>query len=138
MVTTALLGAWLGHGTHTDRVDTVIDARVQASLAGHPQLLEGLAWLGDQPAIIGMTAVLVLVCLLRRRYRGAALAAISVPAAAVITERLLKPLVGRTPPWVPQLSQRARDRHVCPGHCHHGAARGGTARTAGGAPRRGR
>src|SRR5262249_46450390 len=44
----------------------------------------------------GITAILVLACLLRRRYRGAALLALSVPAAAVITERLLKPLVGRT------------------------------------------
>ena len=96
VVTTALLGAWLGHGAHTDRVDTVIDARVKAILPGSAKLLERLAWPGGLHAIIGMTAVLVLVCLLRRRYRGAALLALSVPAAAVITERLLKPLVGRT------------------------------------------
>ena len=96
VVTTALLGAWLGHGAHTDRVDTVIDARVKAILPGNAKVLERLAWPGGLRAIIGMTAVLVLVCLLRRRYRGAALAAISVPVAAVITERLLKPLVGRT------------------------------------------
>lgn len=95
-VTTALLGAWLGHGAHTDRVDTVIDARVKAILPGNAKLLERLAWPGGLRATIGVTAVLVLVCLLRRRYRGAALAAISIPAAAVITERLLKPLVGRT------------------------------------------
>ena len=94
-VSTALLGVWLGHGAHTDRVDTVIDARVKAILPGNAKLLERLAWPGGLHAIIGLTAVLVLVCLLRRRYRGAALAAISIPAAAVITERLLKPLVGR-------------------------------------------
>jgi len=93
---TALLGAWLGHGRRTDPVDTAVDARVHATLAGHHKLLEALAWLGDLPAIAGMTAVLILACLLRRRYRGAALLAFSVPAAAVITERLLKPLVGRT------------------------------------------
>jgi len=96
VVTTALLGAWLGHGAHTDRVDTVIDARVKAILPGSAKLLERLAWPGGLHAIIGMTAVLALICLLRRRYRGAALAAISIPAAAVITEGLLKPLVGRT------------------------------------------
>jgi len=94
--TTALLGAWLGHGRHTDRVDAAVDARVHAGIAGHPKLLEVLAWLGDQPAIAGMTAILILTCLLRRRYRGAALLAVSVPSAAVITERLLKPFVGRT------------------------------------------
>jgi undecaprenyl-diphosphatase len=95
-LTTALLGAWLGHGAHTDRVDTVVDARVKAILPGNAKLLVRLAWPGGLRAIIGMTAVLVLVCLLRRRYRGAALAAISIPAAAMITEGLLKPLVGRT------------------------------------------
>jgi undecaprenyl-diphosphatase len=93
---TVLLGALLGTGKATDLVDTVIDARVQASLAGHPKLLAVLDRLGDLPAITVMTAILVLICLLRRRYRGAALAVISIPAAAVITERLLKPLVGRT------------------------------------------
>jgi membrane-associated phospholipid phosphatase len=93
---TALLGALLWRGEATDPADTVIDARVQASLAGHPQLLAVLDRLGDLPAITVMTAILILVCLLLRRYRGTALAVISIPAAAVITERLLKPLVGRT------------------------------------------
>lgn len=95
-VLTALLAAGLGHGRHTDRVDAVLDAGVRAGLAGHHKLLEVLARPGDLPAISGMTAVLILACLLRRWYRGAALLALSIPAAAVITERLLKPLVGRT------------------------------------------
>ena len=95
-VSTALLAAGLGHERHTDRVDAALDAWVRAGLAGHPKLLEALAWLGDLPAIAGMTAVLILACLLWRRYRGAALLAISIQAAAVITERLLKPLAGRT------------------------------------------
>jgi membrane-associated phospholipid phosphatase len=95
-VTTALLGASLGHGAHTDAVDAAVDARLRTSVAGQLKTLEELARLGDQSAIVVMTAVLVLACLLRRRYRGAALAAISVPVASVITERLLKPLVGRT------------------------------------------
>jgi undecaprenyl-diphosphatase len=96
VVTTALLGAWLGHGAHIDALDTGVDARVKAILPGNAKVLEKLAWPGGLRAIIGMTAVLVLVCLLRRRYRGAALVAISIPAAAVITEQLLKPLIGRT------------------------------------------
>jgi undecaprenyl-diphosphatase len=95
-LTTALLGAWLGNATRADRLDIAIDAKVKASLAGHPKLLAVLDRLGDLPAIAGMTVVLILVCLMWRRYRGAALLAISIPAAAVITERLLKPLVGRT------------------------------------------
>jgi undecaprenyl-diphosphatase len=94
--TTALLGALLGHGAHIDPVDTAVDSRVRATFAGHLKQLELLARLGDLPAITSITAILVLVCVLRRRYREAALVAISIPAAAVITERLLKPLVGRT------------------------------------------
>jgi undecaprenyl-diphosphatase len=96
VLTTALLGASLGHGAHTDRADKVIDAKVKAILPGNAKLLERLAWPGGLRAIIGITAVLVVLCLLRRRYHGAALVAISVPAAAMVTERLLKPLVGRT------------------------------------------
>ena len=96
VVMTASLGVWLGHGAHTDRVDTVIDAKVKAILPGNAKVLERLAWPGGLHAIIGMTAVLVLVCVLRRRYRGAALLVIAIPAASVIAERLLKPLVGRT------------------------------------------
>jgi len=96
VLTTALLAALLGHATHAGRLDTGIDARVRASLLGHPKLLALLDRLGDMPAIAGMTVVLILVCLLWRQYRGAVLLAISIPAAAVITERLLKPLVGRT------------------------------------------
>jgi undecaprenyl-diphosphatase len=96
VLTTALLGACLGHGAHTDRVDAAVDAGVKASLAGQHRLLLILAWIGDLPAITVITAALMLACLLWRRYRGAVLLAISIPAAAVITERLIKPLVGRT------------------------------------------
>jgi undecaprenyl-diphosphatase len=74
----------------------VVDAKVKAILPGNAQVLKSLAWPGGLHAVIGMTAVLVLVCLLRRRYRGAALLVISIPAASVITEWLLKPLVERT------------------------------------------
>ena len=96
VATTALLGAWLGHGAHTDPVDAAVDARVHAILAGRSGLLAVLDWLGNVPTIAVMTTALVFACLVRRRYRGAALAAISVPVASMITERLLKPLVGRT------------------------------------------
>jgi hypothetical protein len=43
-----------------------------------------------------MTSVLVLACLVTRRWRGAVLAAVAVPAAAGLAELVLKPLVGRT------------------------------------------
>lgn len=59
-------------------------------------LLNRLAMLGNPVQLTAMTAGLFLVCLVVRRWRGAALAAIAIPAAAVITELLLKPLIGRT------------------------------------------
>ena len=93
---TALLGAWLTHRTRPDWVDAAVDARVQASLGGHP-LLPVLVQLGGPVPVTVMIAALVLACIVWRRYRKAALVAISVPAAAAITERLLKPLIGRTP-----------------------------------------
>jgi undecaprenyl-diphosphatase len=43
-----------------------------------------------------MTSVLVLACLVTRRWRGAVLAVVAVPAAAGVAELVLKPLVGRT------------------------------------------
>jgi membrane-associated phospholipid phosphatase len=41
-------------------------------------------------------AVLIGACLITRRLRGAVLTAVSLPAAIVVTEFVLKPLVGRT------------------------------------------
>jgi membrane-associated phospholipid phosphatase len=93
---TAVLGMLLGHGAHSDWVDAAIDARVRAALIGDPTLLKVLDRLGTTAPVAVMTAILALACALRRRYRGAMLLVISVPAAAAITEWVLKPLVGRT------------------------------------------
>jgi membrane-associated phospholipid phosphatase len=90
---TALLGAWLRHRTRADWLDAAVDPRIQASFGGHPLLVR----LGGPVAVTVMITALVLACVVGRRYRKAALVAISVPAAAVITERLLKPLIGQTP-----------------------------------------
>src|SRR5262249_28491969 len=51
--------------------------------------------LGRAEPVTAMTAALVLACVAQRWYRGATLVALSVPAAAAITEFLLKPLIGR-------------------------------------------
>lgn len=92
----AIQGVWIRYGMETSWLDAAVDGKIAAGLGGHPLLLAMMVWPGDQPAIAGITAVLILVCLLWRRYQGAALLAISIPAAAMITERLLKPLVGGT------------------------------------------
>src|SRR6516164_3355721 len=92
----AVQGVWLRHGMETDWMDTVVDAKVRASLGGHPMLLAVLVWPGTPVAVAAMATALVLACLFRRRYGEAALVAISVPLATTITELVLKPLIGRT------------------------------------------
>src|SRR5215472_18321411 len=89
-------GLWLKHGMETSWMDTAIDAKVVASLGGHPLLLAMLVWPGEPVPFTALAAVLALACLLRRRYAAAALVAISVPLATVATELVLKPLIGGT------------------------------------------
>ena len=55
-----------------------------------------LAGIGDLMPVVVMASVLVLACLVTRRWRGAVLAAVAVPGAAGVAEFVLKPLVGRT------------------------------------------
>ena len=47
VLVTAVQAVWLRHGMETGWLDTAIDARVQASLAGHPRLLAVLVWPGE-------------------------------------------------------------------------------------------
>jgi membrane-associated phospholipid phosphatase len=93
----AVQAVWLRHGMETGWLDTAIDARVQASLAGHLRLLAVLVWPGEPVPAAAMAAALALACVWRRHYRGAALVALSVPLAAALTELVLKPLIGWTP-----------------------------------------
>ena|SRR5690242_7224289 len=97
MLVMAVQAVWLRHGMETGWLNQAIDARVQASLAGHPRLLAVLVWPGDPMPATAMAAALALACILRRHYRGAALVAISMPLAAALTELVLKPLIGWTP-----------------------------------------
>ena len=94
---TAAQGVWLRHGMETGWLDTAVDAKVRAILGGHPLLLTVLVGPGEPRVVTAMAMALVLACVLRRRYRQAALVAISVPLAAAVTELVLKPFVGRTP-----------------------------------------
>jgi undecaprenyl-diphosphatase len=101
---TALLGAWLAHQTEPGRLDTAVDDWVRVAIGGHPAILNRLVQLGDPIEVTAMTTALVLACLATRRWRGAVLVAVSVPAAAALTEHVLKPLIDRTshgPPEFP-------------------------------------
>jgi membrane-associated phospholipid phosphatase len=93
---TALLGALVAGQASAGPVDSWVDARIRNGLGGQWRGLEDLAGIGDLMPVVVMTSVLVLACLVTRRWRGAVLAAVAVPAAAGVAELVLKPLVGRT------------------------------------------
>ena len=69
----AVQAVWLRHGMETGWVDAAVDAKVVASLGGHPMLLAALVWPGEPVPAAAMAAALVLACILRRRYGQAAL-----------------------------------------------------------------
>jgi membrane-associated phospholipid phosphatase len=96
VVVTACLAVAFGHQRHADRLDAVADARIQSALGSYQGPLHLLDRLGGLLPVAGLTAALVLACLVTRRWRGAALAGLAVPAAVVLTEYVLKPLVGRS------------------------------------------
>jgi undecaprenyl-diphosphatase len=93
---TAVLGTLFIHGSRPGWLDAAVDTRVRAGLGGHSRLLNDLVFLGQPIPVIVMTVALVVACLATRRWRGAALVAVAVPAAEAVTELLLKPLIGRT------------------------------------------
>jgi len=93
---TAFLGAWSAHQSRAGWLDRSVDARVQASLGSQRAFLSHVVLLGDPRTVTVITTVLFLACLVARRWRGAVLLAIAVPAAAALTEVLLKPLIDRT------------------------------------------
>jgi membrane-associated phospholipid phosphatase len=93
---TTLLGIRYRDQTRAGRLDSAIDGRVRAALAEHPTPLNLVTHLGDPPFVTLLAAVLVAGCLGYRWWRGAALVAIAVPTAAVLTKLLLQPLIHRT------------------------------------------
>jgi membrane-associated phospholipid phosphatase len=92
----ALLGSWLMGETRPGRLDTTVDHWVRAALGGQVSILSWLVKLGDPTQVTVMTTALVLACLATRRWRGAVLFAVSVPAAGALTEHALKPFIDRT------------------------------------------
>jgi membrane-associated phospholipid phosphatase len=95
---TVILGALLAHHTREGTLDAAVDARIHDGLGGHPAALNRLAMLGDWLPVAVVASALFLACLIARRWRGAALVAVVVPTAHALTERVLKPLIGRTLP----------------------------------------
>ncbi len=93
---TVFLGARFADQVQPGRLDRVIDFRVRSGLGWHQPLLNLITGIGDPFPVLVMIAALVLACLATQRRRAAVLVAVAVPAAAALTEVLLKPLIGRT------------------------------------------
>jgi undecaprenyl-diphosphatase len=96
VVVTACLAVAFAHQGRPHRLDAAVDARIRSLLGSHHEPLHLLSQLGGLLSVTGLTAALVLACLVTRRWRGAVLAALAVPAAVALTEFVLKPLVGRS------------------------------------------
>jgi len=94
-VTASLAVAFAG-SARPGALDAAVDAHVRSGLGRYAEPLQRLAGLGGLGPVTVLTAALVLACLATRRWRGAALAGLAVPAAVALTEFVLKPLVGRT------------------------------------------
>jgi membrane-associated phospholipid phosphatase len=95
-VVTACLALAFGHQRRPGGLDAAVDTRIQGLLGSYHGPLHQLSRLGGLYSVAELTAALVLACLVTRRWRGAALAALAVPAAMALTEFVLKPLVGRS------------------------------------------
>ena len=72
-----------------------IDQAVMRAAGQDQYPLSLAAALGEKVEVAGLTVVLVGLCLAVGKLNGAALAAIAIPAAPVITEYVLKPLFAR-------------------------------------------
>jgi membrane-associated phospholipid phosphatase len=93
---TALLGLWLMHQSQASGLDSVIDWGLRVNLYRQRAILIRIGEIADPRQTTEITVALVLACLVTRRWRGALLVAVAIPAAGALTEYLLKPLFDRT------------------------------------------
>lgn len=92
---TVALGGRYARQSQAGWLDAAIAGRVQARLDGQVSLLN-LGLLAELPTLALISTVLCVSFLRSRQWRRLALVLISVPAAGVATELVLKPLIGRT------------------------------------------
>ena len=95
LIVTAL-GALYHGGSAAGRLDATVARHLPGIGSQVGSDLAATAHLGSQLPATVLTAVLCYCCLALHRYRGAIMVAVSVPAAAALTEYVLKPLIHRT------------------------------------------
>jgi len=92
---TAALAVHFAGQDQPGRLDAAVDPRIRAGLSHFPVLLSWLPDLGTLAPVALIVLALVFACAATRRWSGAALTAVAVPAAIGLTEYVLKPVVGR-------------------------------------------
>jgi membrane-associated phospholipid phosphatase len=93
---TAVLGALVAGETRADPFDQPIDSAVIRLLGRHHHLMLDLTFPGTRTGAFLLTALVVIGCLLARRYDGAVLVASSMIVAIGLDDYVLKPFVHRT------------------------------------------
>jgi membrane-associated phospholipid phosphatase len=96
VIVVVALGLLFNGQAAPDRLDNAIDSPVIAFFGGRKGLLPWLALPGTLIPAAVVSAVIVIACLIARRFNGAVLAATAVPVAAGLGDGLLKPLFHRT------------------------------------------
>src|SRR5215469_1370133 len=95
-VVVIVLGVLFAHQSRIDGLDKEIDSWVIRSLGGDKSLLR---WLAAPAELIpaGLTSlIMIAVCLVTGRLKGAVLAATAVPTSSALCDSLIKPLVHRS------------------------------------------
>lgn len=92
----AVLAALFAHQATPDGLDHTVDAPFITWFGSHQGLGQWLILPGSKLPAAALTAVIVVSCLIAGRLNGAVLAASALPAAAGLSDGLLKPLVHRT------------------------------------------
>jgi membrane-associated phospholipid phosphatase len=100
-IVTVGLGAWLAGRTTPTALDARIDPWVIARLWRHARPVLDVVSLGDGEQATVICALLVLACLVTRRFRAAVFVAVGVAAAAAATEFVFKPLFDRKMTGIP-------------------------------------
>jgi membrane-associated phospholipid phosphatase len=90
-----ILGILSWHQTRPGWLDRWVDTRIRASVGGHRAALDAGVQFGNPRLVTVMTVTLLLAYLAVRKWRGAVLVAVAVPAAGALTEWVLKPFIDR-------------------------------------------
>ena len=96
VVVVAVLGLRYAGQTDPGHFDAALDTRLAVRLGGHRQLLDRLVMLGNPYSVVATALVLANMLALLRPGRAVLLALVGPALGGILTELVLKPLVGRT------------------------------------------